>query len=149
MVALLLLVVGLCAAQDSLAPVEAVPLDTEALEMSDFKDQDMDAESEERTGKSADPAIGFPVPATGPPPPGPPPPLVAGSPVFHDSPVVHPLPVPHHAPHPHPEPVYTDRKCRVEQVVLEAEVLMLLLLLLLLLLLPLAITTALSLLLLL
>jgi len=60
--------------------------------------------------------------AAGPPPPplagGPPPP--PAPPIFHDSPVVHPAPPP--PPPPAPEPVYTDRKCRIEQIELLAEV---------------------------
>ena len=56
--------------------------------------------------------------------PHPPAHLVAGIPqaaIFRDSPVVHVEALPHPPAH-HVEPVYTDRKCRIEQVELVAEV---------------------------
>jgi len=137
---LLLLLIGGSYGQDLLTPVEAVPtpgapeelnLRNETPEPSDF-----DSESEEpREGKSiASPVPAVPLPgaifrdspvvplAGGPPPPplaGVPPPPPA-PPIFHDSPVVHPAPPP--LPPPAPEPVYTDRKCRIEQIELLAEV---------------------------
>ena len=149
---LLLLLIGGSYGQDLLTPVEAVPTPDAPEELNLRNDtpepSDSDSESEEpREGKSIaspippplahpppvpgaifrDSPVVHPVPhdaplAAGPPPPplagGPPPPPAA--PIFHDSPVVHPAPPP--PPPPAPEPVYTDRKCRIEQIELLAEV---------------------------
>ena len=145
---LLLLLIGGSYGQDLLTPVEAVPTPGAPEELNLRNDTpeplDSDSESEEpREGKSIaspippplahpppvpgaifrDSPLVHPVPlAAGPPPPplagGPPPP--PAPPIFHDSPVVHPAPPP--PPPPAPEPVYTDRKCRIEQIELLAEV---------------------------
>ena len=133
MLLLLLLVAG-SHGQDLLTPVDAVP--TEELNLRNEKSEPStsDSESEEpREGKAIaqplpavpgaifrDSPVVHPVPHDGPVPVvggAPPPPA---PPIFHDSPVVHPVPPP--PPPPAPEPVYTDRKCRIEQIELLAEV---------------------------